>query len=205
MTIGTVMKKALIFDLGGVLIDYDGQATLQAVWKLCDCSLTRLETIVREVDRPFGLGQLNSAHLYAILQKQAGVTAPYQAVATAFCSRQQRNERGLAFARRLHEEPDVSIGIISNTNPIHAAWLYAHIPEFESFSPVLLSHEIGFLKPDPPIYRLALERVGCEAEESIFIDDRQVNVDAAKKVGMNAILYQDRESTISAVRGLLNL
>jgi len=193
------MKKALIFDLGGVLIDYDGQATLQAVWKLCDCSLTRLETIVREVDRPFGLGQLNSAHLYAILQKQAGVTAPYQAVATAFCSRQQRNERGLAFARRLHEEPDVSIGIISNTNPIHAAWLYAHIPEFESFSPVLLSHEIGFLKPDPPIYRLALEEMGVPAENGLFVDDLVENVRGAQQLGLDGHQHRDWPGTETAV------
>jgi HAD superfamily hydrolase (TIGR01509 family) len=54
----------------------------------------------------------------------------------------------------------------------------------------VLSSEVKVCKPDPEIYRILLERYHLQAAESVFIDDRQDNVAAAKDLGIHAVLFQ---------------
>ena len=61
----------------------------------------------------------------------------------------------------------------------------------DEFDSVVVSADIGMIKPQPGIYKRALQDLGVEAEEAVFIDDAGVNVDGAKAVGMQAILYEN--------------
>jgi putative hydrolase of the HAD superfamily len=63
----------------------------------------------------------------------------------------------------------------------------------EIFDTFVTSCFVGIRKPDARIYRLALDLRQCEPAECCFIDDRQVNVDAAKALGMNTVLMQDSD------------
>lgn len=56
----------------------------------------------------------------------------------------------------------------------------------------VLSYEEKMIKPDPAVYRLILERYGLSAEECIFIDDIENNVNAAKALGINGIVFQNQ-------------
>jgi putative hydrolase of the HAD superfamily len=58
----------------------------------------------------------------------------------------------------------------------------------EAFDDVILSFEVGLRKPDPAIYRLALERVGAEAERSVFVDDQLAYCDGAAALGISTFL-----------------
>ncbi|MEM7702710.1 MAG: HAD family phosphatase [Pseudomonadota bacterium] len=60
---------------------------------------------------------------------------------------------------------------------------------FDLFEAAAVSAELGFLKPDPRIYRWLLDTGGIQAGESVFLDDVQRNVDGAKAVGMEACLF----------------
>jgi len=55
----------------------------------------------------------------------------------------------------------------------------------------VVSGYVRMMKPYPEIYRLALKQFAVKPEESVFIDDRQVNVDGAQAVGIPAILFRD--------------
>ena len=57
----------------------------------------------------------------------------------------------------------------------------------------ILSYQDKLIKPDPAIYTLLLERYGLVAEESIFLDDTLVNVEAARKLGIHGIWFQTKE------------
>ena len=57
------------------------------------------------------------------------------------------------------------------------------------FDTVVISFEVSLAKPDRRIYLLTLERLGVEAGEALFVDDRAVNIDAAAAVGMDALLF----------------
>ena len=76
---------------------------------------------------------------------------------------------------------------------------------FRRFRDIVVSGEEKLLKPDPAIYRLALERFGLAAEESLFIDDRVINVEGAEAAGMSAHLFTSAEALERRLReeGLL--
>lgn len=61
------------------------------------------------------------------------------------------------------------------------------------------SHEIGVNKPEPQAYRLALEAMGASPEAVLFVDNRAQNVDAARALGIAAVLHRDNRSTIAAI------
>jgi len=62
---------------------------------------------------------------------------------------------------------------------------------FAPFRDVVVSGDEKMMKPDPAIYRLALDRFGLRADEAVFVDDVQANVDGARGVGMYALLFVD--------------
>lgn len=62
---------------------------------------------------------------------------------------------------------------------------------FDIFRDILVSGREKMLKPDPAIYYLALHRFGLKPEEALLFDDRQINVDGARAVGMHAELFVD--------------
>ncbi|MBP5398618.1 MAG: HAD family phosphatase [Bacteroidales bacterium] len=58
---------------------------------------------------------------------------------------------------------------------------------------MVVSGEERIVKPDAAIYRLLMERYGLRAEESLFVDDRQPNIDGAKAVGMGGVLFRNAQ------------
>jgi 2-haloacid dehalogenase len=62
---------------------------------------------------------------------------------------------------------------------------------FARFEGIVVSGEVKLLKPDPAIYFLALRRFGLRPDEALFIDDRAINVEGARAVGMEAHLFVD--------------
>ncbi|MCU1490212.1 MAG: hydrolase superfamily-like protein [Acidimicrobiaceae bacterium] len=58
-----------------------------------------------------------------------------------------------------------------------------------SFSPRLFSCDLGEVKPDPAVYALALEALGASGDEVVFVDDKQVNVAAAREAGITAYVF----------------
>jgi 2-haloacid dehalogenase len=58
---------------------------------------------------------------------------------------------------------------------------------------IILSGEVGRIKPDPEIYEIALDRIGRPASECLFIDDALANIEQAQKMGFAAILFQSPE------------
>jgi putative hydrolase of the HAD superfamily len=73
--------------------------------------------------------------------------------------------------------------------------MYEHLRRrhtfWDVFHGVVISGEIRMMKPEPQIYLHLLERFGLRAQESVFVDDLQANVDGAKGVGLHAIRFQN--------------
>jgi epoxide hydrolase-like predicted phosphatase len=73
---------------------------------------------------------------------------------------------------------------------------------YDEFEVKIFSHEVRMKKPDPNIYKLALEQLGFKAEGTFFVDDRETNIKAAKDVGITPILFQNPQQL---EKELLNL
>ena len=72
-------------------------------------------------------------------------------------------------------------------------------PLFDEMVVSCLEHKI---KPEEPIYRLALKRGGCEASESVMIDDNEVNISTARRLGINGIVYRGIDSLKESLAAL---
>lgn len=186
--------KLILFDLGNVLLHYNHQLVVTAVSAMCAVSREQFEEETA-VSHAFGTGQINGRDFYHYLIRHNGLQASYADFAKAFCIQPRRDETALAYASQLNARPNVQAGIISNTNDIHAQWLYTHVPELKQFHPMLLSHEVGLMKPDPAIYQLALAQSGCTAQNTLFVDDIAANVQAAENLGMAGIVHQSWQET----------
>ena len=73
---------------------------------------------------------------------------------------------------------------------------------YDYFDFTVLSCHEHLKKPDPAFYNLALERTGAQAEEAVFIDDKERNTLAAKALGLKDILYSDNEKLVADLKSL---
>jgi len=78
------------------------------------------------------------------------------------------------------------------------------LPVDEIFEFVVDSAFVGCRKPDREIYEIVLERLGLPAEACLFVDDVEVNVEAAREIGLAAVQFRDNEQAIPEIRRLLD-
>ena len=87
----------------------------------------------------------------------------------------------------------LNIYIISNFSADGFAYVERKYPFFKKAKGYVISAYEKLVKPQPEIYRLLIDRYSLKADECVFIDDYQVNVDGALAVGMNSILFTGPE------------
>jgi glucose-1-phosphatase len=80
--------------------------------------------------------------------------------------------------------------LLSNTNAIHWETIRENYPMIRYFHDLILSFEVHSMKPEPEIFQAAVARAGCRAEECFFTDDIADNVEAAKRLGMDAVQFE---------------
>lgn len=91
---------------------------------------------------------------------------------------------------------------ITNFTPAGYAQCYDSIAFIEKFDGTVFSFQEGFLKPEPEIYRVLLERYRLQPEECVFIDDTAENVRGAEAVGMSGIVFTDYEQAVSQLKSM---
>jgi len=182
----TPAYDVLLFDLGGVLIDFSGPAEL--------ADLLAAPPPVAEIKRRWGLDPCVAA-----LERGASDPATFARCFLDAWGLQLSTERFLALfatwskrwlpgAVQLLAElrPHYRLACLSNSNPLHWQRNYAVHRIHENFEVCLASHELRCLKPEPEIFAHALGRLGAPAERVVFFDDSQVNVAGARAVGIDA-------------------
>jgi putative hydrolase of the HAD superfamily len=84
----------------------------------------------------------------------------------------------------------IKTGLLSNMPLDLVAYVRANCPWMENFAFKTLSAEVRLIKPDPAIYEHTLKGLRVSAEESLFVDDRKINIQAARSLGMRAIQFR---------------
>lgn len=93
-------------------------------------------------------------------------------------------------------------GLLSNTSASQPQRLIQQYNLEGLFDVVVLSAAVGLAKPDPAIYRLALQRLGTAPETTIFVDDYEPNVAAAAELGIQGVHFTGYEPLVSALERL---
>lgn len=105
------------------------------------------------------------------------------------------SEEAVAQLGRHHE-----LWIMSDTDPLHFAFLLDRFSLLRKMNRYLLSYEHGWLKRSPGAFRHALALAGCDASGLLLIDDRQVNADASAAVGIGSIVFWSWAETLASPR-----
>jgi FMN phosphatase YigB (HAD superfamily) len=98
------------------------------------------------------------------------------------------------------------LGLLSNTDPLHSALLEAQFSFMRHFPARIYSCRVGASKPSQAIYRAALDAVGVQAAEAVYIDDIAEYAEAARQLGLDAIRFENPAQLTSELsrRGLLD-
>jgi putative hydrolase of the HAD superfamily len=112
------------------------------------------------------------------------------------------NDELFAYYRRLHEGGVRFAMLTNNVREWEPHWR-TKLPIDDIFETVVDSAFVGFRKPDPRIYAIALERVGLPAEACAFVDDLERNVAAARELGFHGVEFRDTAQAIAELDALL--
>ena len=195
--------RAVFFDLGGVILRTEYQAPRQYLAEKLGMEYDDLVKVV--FDSEFGyqasMGAITpDAHWAAVIKRLKRPASEMEAIRHEFFAGDIIDRTLLEFLRSLRGT--YKTGLISN------AWGdlrdYIVREKFDdAFDHMIISAEVGAVKPEAKIYQIALEQAGVSANEAVFVDDFAVNIEGCEKVGMQGIYFEDAESTLQQLKELL--
>jgi epoxide hydrolase-like predicted phosphatase len=186
-----------IFDLGNVIIDIDFNRVL-GVWS--DFSRVPLASLQShfQMDEAFEQherGEISDEQFARVLCEKLEIALSYEQFAAGWQAVfvGVRPET-LALMNRLRLEGH-RVVVLSNTNKLHSAFWPTQYPEVQQAADKLyLSQDLGMRKPEARIYQHLLESEGISADQAVFFDDNQQNIEAARALGMTAVLVTDSKT-----------
>lgn len=193
--------RAIIFDFGSVLVLMGDETPRQALAEQLGVPLKELYRLVFDsqsaIDAMIG-GLTIGQHWQAVGEALGVAPDELPNVIKKFWSVDLLNIELVELIGKLHGR--YKIGLLSNAWDDLRQVLVTRVPIGHLFDDIVISAEVGMGKPDPRIFQLAVERLGVEPGEAVFIDDVLANVEAARKVGLNAIHYQNNPQLFSDLR-----
>jgi putative hydrolase of the HAD superfamily len=188
---GPFILKSVIFDLGGVVLDWNPERILASHY--CDpAARAQMKTALFHHDDWLQLdrGTLEEPELLDRLQARTG--RPVHELA------------GLLDAVRasLHAKPDtvallnhlaargIPLYCLSNVSSRNFAYVRERHAFWEVFRGIVISGDLKMMKPEREIFEHLLTRYGLSAAQTVFVDDHPPNVEAARALGMGAVLFK---------------
>ena len=114
---------------------------------------------------------------------------PADVIRQEFETKTQLNHRMLELIDELHG--NYKTGLVTNSPQDLVRKILRTNNLEKHFDEIVISGEVGLVKPDPAIFEVALERLGVNAPKAVFIDDLESYLEGAKEVGIQGILFKD--------------
>lgn len=194
--------RAIISDFGGVLTTPLGNTF--AAWSqasgisLEDLGKALVASAERHGEHPLFVlerGELSEPEFFARIQRELGAEQSLDGMGEELMAGLERNHEMIDFVAQLRGRGLRTALLTNNVREWEARWR-AMLPEIdEIFEVVVDSAFVGMRKPEPEIYQLTVERLGggLTAADCVFVDDIAVNCDAARELGMTAVLFETTE------------
>ena len=181
------MIETIIFDMGKVLIPFDFTRGYHALAPYSPFTAEEIPQLIGKTDLVIRLesGQIEPIPFFEEFTSLLRTNITYD----EFCSIWSSI---FLTPTLIPEEFIVTLGkryrllVLSNTNAIHFEMVSANYSILTHFDHLVLSHEVGALKPNPKIYDAAIANANCAAEHCFFTDDIPAYVEGARKAGLNA-------------------
>ena len=197
--------RAVFFDFGGVIMRTEFQAPRQHLAERFRMDYDEIDKAVFgcESARRASIGGISEeAHWLEVLKRFRLPASEMRSFKDEFFGGDIIDRNLIGTIRSLRGM--VHTGLISN------AW--SGLREFmtreriiDAFDTIIISAEVGMVKPSAGIYELALKQAGVKAGEAVFIDDVAANIEACEKAGMQGILFRDAQATVTRINRLLKI
>jgi len=142
------------------------------------------------------------AKLGAALREELGREVDLARFGEAFFEHLRPNEELFAFMRTLHERGYRMAILTNNVREWEPLWR-SMLPIDELFELVIDSGFEGVRKPDPRIYEVTLGRLEVAPQAVLFVDDMEINCDAARRLGMQAVWFRSNVQAIEEIERVL--
>ena len=199
--------KAVVFDLGKVLVHFDWSIAARRMSPRCNLSPEQLLSVFdySPLVVDYEMGRVTDEQFYAEVVKLTGFQGNFGEFADLFGNIFSEMPEMIALQAELRQRA-IPTFIFSNTNALAIEAVRANYPFFANFDGYVLSYEHGAMKPHAPLYEVVERMTGQSGADLLYIDDRQENVEAGRSRGWQVILQEQPARTIAAVRatGLLN-
>ena len=194
-----------VFDIGGVLIDWDPRHLYRKIFTDTD----RMEWFLSEICTPDWNESIDAGRTFDdAISDRIAAWPDWATEIVAWRDRWPEMVAGpihgtVDLLERLQSRGPVFA--ITNFGAESIDWAIRDYPFLSRFDGMIVSGRVGMIKPDPAIYQALLDTHGLDPASCFFIDDRADNVEAARDVGFHAVRFQDPETleTDLASHGLL--
>jgi len=197
--------RAVVFDYGMVLTGPQEPAAHAELLRITGLPLERFEPLYWADRHAYDEGALTGLAFWEKIIRDAGLDLPPTAAAelNLWDARMWTTENPAMLAWQLElKQRGLLTAILSNMGDNVLANMERTFDWLPRFDVLVWSYQLRMAKPDPAIYRHVLSKLGTEPEETLFLDDRPVNVQAAQALGMKAIQFstveQLREELVAA-------
>ena len=194
--------KAVLFDYGNVLCMPQLESDLEAMSACLNAPLAPVKSAYWNLRDQFDLGAINGAAYWSKIAEQCGLTPAEEQILRLIeldnIGWSRPNPIMAEWAARLREN-GISTAIVSNMPSDIRQYLdtVEWLPGFDHYS---YSCDLNSMKPDARIYEHTLQALNVEPRNALFIDDREVNVDAARQLGMHGFVFTDAEGLHSYIQ-----
>jgi epoxide hydrolase-like predicted phosphatase len=198
------MIRCVISDLGKVLICFDNSLfyrRMAAVSRLDVDEIAKRVNVHSEIGQAFDTGRLSPREFYQGALEVLDVEMSERDFFAAYNDVFTLNLPVIDTLSRLRPRLSRMV-LLSNTDVARFGFIRDRFPEVLFFDEYVLSYEVGFIKPDPRIYELALEKAGVPPDECVFIDDLRENIEAARRWGVETIHFLEGADLRSAFEQL---
>lgn len=197
--------RMVLFDYGNVLEFVEHR---RSAVRLCEGTGCDPDVLLRRFLEPHGpleqleTGRIDGDEFRRIAGEAVGKTFTDVDFLDRFNDMFVMRDDTIALMKALHGR--YRLGLLSNTSEPHFRATISKHPCYGLFDQVTLSFQVGALKPDPAIYRDALEKAaGISAEQILYLDDIPAYVEAARNEGMQALVYDRAGEVAEQLRAVL--
>lgn len=185
--------KALILDYGGVISTLQNSYNVKNMLQILGQNDDDFKKVYQGKRENYDNGKLSGEEYWLNISQHYGVKLNASEISRLIeedvKSWTQLNDAMIEFIEKVRGELH-KLAIISNVTRDTLAFMTKQFQWLNEFDELVLSCEEGINKPDVRIYEACLRRLEVSAEESLFVDDSEENIEGAMKVGMNAIHFQ---------------
>jgi putative hydrolase of the HAD superfamily len=192
------MLRTVLFDLGNVVLHFSHERMFGQMGELCGLSGDRIRELVAEHDviREFETGRMSRPEFHRLFESWTGQPIDRRRLMRAASNIFTPNKTLIPVLDRL-KSAGLRLVLLSNTNIAHISFVRQRFDVLPRFDQLVLSYEVGAMKPDPSIYEAALNAIACEPAECLYTDDIVENVERARGFGLQAEVFIDTQTFLS--------